>query len=110
MSYPVPEFWSRLPFRMPYMIPTIERIMITSIATASALITERRGRYTRFPKTSLFMDRGGVPHAGALTQHTLRALTRAPWQEVRRHAAPEYWPATQDRSVAPAIGCRTRAR
>ena len=44
MSYPVPDAWSRLPFKMPYMIPTMDRIIMTSIATASALISERSGR------------------------------------------------------------------
>src|ERR1700728_1808239 len=45
---------------------TTERIMMTSIATAKALMTERRGRCTRLPRISLFMgDAEGSPRDGS---------------------------------------------
>ena len=43
------------PLSMPSMMAAMERIMMTSIATAKTLMRERRGRWTRLPSTSLFM-------------------------------------------------------
>jgi hypothetical protein len=40
---------------MPMKIPTIDRIMITSIATARMLMMDRKGRCNRLAITSLFM-------------------------------------------------------
>jgi hypothetical protein len=37
------------------MMPTIERIMVTSMATASMLIDDRKGRCSKLPMTNLFM-------------------------------------------------------
>lgn len=55
MSIPMP-FWRALkPLILPSRIAVIERIMITSIAIANALMRERRGRWTRLPRTSLFI-------------------------------------------------------
>ncbi len=55
MSIPIP-FWRALnPLILPSRIAVIERIIMTSIAIASALIKERRGRWTRLPRTSLFI-------------------------------------------------------
>ena len=49
-------FWS---FSMPMKMATIDRIMITSMATASTLIIERIGRWSRLAKMSLFMFEPG---------------------------------------------------
>ncbi len=55
MSMPMPLVRVRWPLSMPSMMAAMERIMMTSMATAKALMSERRGRWTRLPTTSLFM-------------------------------------------------------
>ena len=52
MSMPIPDVWVRLPFSIPSMIAAMERIMMTSMATAKALMMERSGRWIRLPKIS----------------------------------------------------------
>ena len=58
-------FWS---FNMPMKIPTIERIIITSIATAVMLIRDRIGRCRMLAITSLFIDSGGLQRPASLRQ------------------------------------------
>ena len=55
MSMPMPLWFVAEPLSMPSMMAAMERIMMTSIATAKTLMRERRGRWTRLPTTSLFM-------------------------------------------------------
>jgi hypothetical protein len=40
----MPLVWVREPWIWPTMMPTIERIIVTSIATARMLIADRKGR------------------------------------------------------------------
>src|SRR5271166_2607846 len=56
MSAPMPPVWRLALVTWPTIIATIERIITTSMATATTLIRVRKGRYRRFPRTSLFMD------------------------------------------------------
>ena len=51
----MPLVWVRLPWIMPTMMPTIDRIMVTSMATARMLIDDLKGRWSRLPMTNLFM-------------------------------------------------------
>src|ERR1700722_18694697 len=55
MSMPIPLWRVRWPLSMPIITPVMERIMMTSMATAKTLMRERRGRWTRLPTTSLFI-------------------------------------------------------
>src|ERR1700738_622097 len=55
MSMPMP-FWRVLkPLSLPIRMAVMERIMMTSMAMARQLMSERRGRWTRLPMTNLFM-------------------------------------------------------
>ena len=54
-SAPMPLVCRREPSIWPNMMPTIERIIATSIATARMLMAERKGRCSRLPMTNLFM-------------------------------------------------------
>src|ERR1700761_8287464 len=55
MSMPMP-FWRVLkPLSLPMRIAVMERIMMTSMAMARQLMSERRGRWTRLPATNLFI-------------------------------------------------------
>src|ERR1700729_626623 len=56
MSMPMP-FWRVLkPLSLPIRMAVMERIMMTSMAMARQLMSERRGRWTRLPTTSLFIQ------------------------------------------------------
>src|ERR1700677_4099485 len=74
MSMPMP-FWRVLnPLSLPMRIAVMERIMMTSMAMARQLMSERRGRWTRLPTTNLFIlvpvygNRLGEGMAGGLTR------------------------------------------
>src|SRR5271156_5961906 len=55
MSIPMP-FWRVLnPLSLPIRMAVMERIMMTSMAMARQLMSERRGRWTRLPATNLFI-------------------------------------------------------
>src|SRR6202000_673748 len=55
MSMPMP-FWRVLkPLSLPMRIAGMERVMMTSMAMARQLMSERRGRWTRLPATNLFI-------------------------------------------------------
>src|SRR3984957_15228531 len=55
MSMPMP-FWRVLkPSSLPIRMAVMERIMMTSMAMARQLMSERRGRWTRLPATNLLM-------------------------------------------------------
>ena len=54
-SAPTPLLRALVSLRMPMKMPTMERIMMTSMATATTLMRERRGRCTRLAKISLFI-------------------------------------------------------
>src|ERR1700731_3546922 len=56
MSMPMPLVRSLKPLSLPIRIAVMERIMMTSMAMARQLMRERRGRWTRLPITSLFMQ------------------------------------------------------
>ena len=56
-SAPMPVLLARLPLTWPMKTPVMERIMMTSMATASTLMATRIGRCTRLPSTSLFIGR-----------------------------------------------------
>ena len=58
-------FWS---FSMPIKMPTMDRIMMTSMATASTLMTERMGRRSKLAKMSLFMFEHGLAGAQKIAQ------------------------------------------
>src|ERR1700733_601324 len=64
ISMPMPVVRVRWPLSMPSMMAEMERIMTTSMATAKALMRERRGRWTRFPTTSLFISVNSVGDEG----------------------------------------------
>src|SRR3981081_1766546 len=55
MSMPMPLVRSLKPLSLPIKIAVMERIMMTSMAMARQLMSERRGRWTRLPTTNLFM-------------------------------------------------------
>src|ERR1700722_12394472 len=56
ISIPMP-FWRVLkPLSLPIRMAVMERIMMTSMAMARQLMSERRGRWTRLPTTSLFIQ------------------------------------------------------
>src|SRR5882757_1480664 len=55
MSMPMPLVRSLKPLSLPSRMAVMERIMMTSMAMARQLMTERRGRWTRLPTTNLFM-------------------------------------------------------
>src|SRR5215467_7578944 len=55
MSMPMPLVRSLKPLSLPIRMAVMERIMMTSIAMARQLMSERRGRWTRLPITNLFM-------------------------------------------------------
>src|ERR1700679_1649259 len=44
------------PLSLPIRMAVMERIMITSMAMARQLMSERRGRWTRLPMTNLFIE------------------------------------------------------
>ncbi len=54
-SAPMPLVRRSWSFSMPVKMPTIDRIIMTSMATASTLMTERKGRCSRLAKISLFI-------------------------------------------------------
>src|SRR5258708_34922443 len=56
MSMPMPLVRSLKPLSLPIRMAVMERIMMTSMAIARQLMSERRGRWTRLPTTSLFMQ------------------------------------------------------
>src|ERR1700722_5214910 len=45
---------------MPMKMPTMDKIMMTSMATANTLMTERMGRWSKLAKMSLFMVEPGT--------------------------------------------------
>ncbi len=55
-SAPMPLVRWRLSLTMPMKMATMDRIMMTSMATASTLMMERRGRCSRLAKMSLFIE------------------------------------------------------
>src|SRR5215469_8443446 len=55
MSMPIPFVRSLKPLSLPIRIAVMERIIITSMAMARQLMSDRRGRWTRLPTTNLFM-------------------------------------------------------
>ena len=55
-SAPMPLLRARESLSMPMKMATIDRIMITSMATASTLMMERSGRCSKLAKMSLFMS------------------------------------------------------
>src|SRR5580704_16647371 len=55
MSMPMPLVRSLKPLSLPIRMAVMERIMMTSMAMARQLMSERRGRWTRLPTTNLFM-------------------------------------------------------
>src|ERR1700748_586406 len=55
MSMPMPLVRSLKPLSLPIRIAVMERIMMTSMAMARQLMSERRGRWTRLPATNLFI-------------------------------------------------------
>src|SRR5580692_1805684 len=55
MSMPMPLVRSLKPLSLPIRMAVMDRIMMTSMAMARQLMSERRGRWTRLPTTSLFM-------------------------------------------------------
>src|ERR1035437_2723166 len=58
-SAPIPLVRCLVSFNMPMKMPTMDRIMTTSMATASTLMMERRGRCNRLAKMSLFIPEDG---------------------------------------------------
>jgi hypothetical protein len=54
-SAPMPLVRCLESFNMPMKMPTMDRIMTTSMATASTLMMERTGRCNRLAKMSLFI-------------------------------------------------------
>src|SRR5437899_1697470 len=56
MSMPMPLVRSLNPLSLPIRMAVMERIMMTSMAMATQLMRERRGRWTRLPRTNLFMQ------------------------------------------------------
>src|ERR1700678_1228282 len=56
MSMPMPLVRSLKPFSLPIRMAVMERIMMTSMAMARQLMSERSGRWTRLPTTSLFIQ------------------------------------------------------
>src|SRR5579875_2144992 len=55
MSAPIPLVCVAAPCTWPIITATMDRIMITSMATARTLMAERTGRYRMLPRTSLFI-------------------------------------------------------
>src|ERR1700744_4693162 len=55
MSIPMPFCRVLKPLSLPMRMAVMERIMMTSIAMARQLMSERRGRWTRLPATNLFI-------------------------------------------------------
>src|SRR5271170_2923603 len=69
MSMPMP-FWRVLkPLSLPIRMAVMERIMMTSMAMARQLMSERRGRWTRLPTTSLFIP---LPVYGSGTENRIQ--------------------------------------
>src|ERR1700722_12698712 len=56
MSMPMPLVRSLKPLSLPIRMAVMERIMMTSMAIARQLMSERKGRWTRLPTTSLFIQ------------------------------------------------------
>ena len=56
MSAPIPFWRSAESFMMPMERPTISRISVTSMAMATTLMADRKGRCTRLEKTILFIS------------------------------------------------------
>ncbi len=67
-SAPMPLVRCLWSFSMPMKMPTMERIMTTSMATARMLMMERRGRWSRLAKMSLFMPVYRVQETGYRVQ------------------------------------------
>src|ERR1700721_4031800 len=65
MSMPMPLVRSLKPLSLPIRMAVMERIMMTSMAMARQLMSERRGRWTRLPTTSLFIQ---IPVYGSGTE------------------------------------------
>src|SRR5258705_13868919 len=57
MSMPMPLVRALKPLSLPIRMAGMEGIMMTSMAIARQLMSERRGRWTRLPTTNLFMLR-----------------------------------------------------
>src|ERR1700722_7551533 len=55
ISLPMPSWRSLKPLSLPIRMAVMERIMMTSIAIARQLMSERNGRWTRLPTTNLFI-------------------------------------------------------
>src|ERR1035438_37936 len=58
-SAPMPFWRCLVSFNMPMKMPAMDRIMMTSMATASTLIMERTGLCTKLAKMSLFIFEHG---------------------------------------------------
>src|SRR5258708_4006107 len=56
MSAPMPAWRVLLSLRIPVERPTISRIRVTSTATATMLMADRSGRYTRLATIILFIS------------------------------------------------------
>src|ERR1700735_5508176 len=56
ISMPMPFCRVLKPLSLPIRMAVMERIMMTSMAMARQLMSERRGRWTRLPTTSLFIQ------------------------------------------------------
>src|SRR3984893_18105500 len=81
ISMPMPLVRSLKPLSLPIRMAVMERIMMTSIAMARQLMSERRGRWTRLPTTNLFML---IPVYGNGRESGIAGLDRKMSTRVRR--------------------------